>query len=145
MNQDESNLTEGTRSAQDQLLSDILQRFSQSSPPPSGSQSGTGDILSSLLSNGELISKLPQIISLVKPMLDLWGGASQSKTESAPKETQRSAPSLPAHPAAAAKAKSEADRSALLCAMKPYLSRERQNTIDYIIKLSRLGDILKTL
>ena len=141
MSQDENSHNESTKSAQDQLLSDILQRFAQNSSP-SQARNPTGDILSSLLSNGELISKLPQIISLVKPMLDLWGGASQSKTESAPKETQRSAPSLPAHPAAATRSKSEADRSALLCAMKPYLS---QNAIDYIIKLSRLGDILKTL
>ena len=36
-------------------------------------------------------------------------------------------------------------RAALLCAMKPYLSHDRQQAIDYILKLSRLGDLLKTL
>ena len=36
-------------------------------------------------------------------------------------------------------------RTALLCAMKPYLSEDRRNAVDYIVKLSRLGEILKTL
>ncbi|MBE6538570.1 MAG: hypothetical protein E7671_03795 [Ruminococcaceae bacterium] len=43
------------------------------------------------------------------------------------------------------KSKSEADREALLCALKPYLSHEKADTIDRLIKLSRLGDILKSL
>ena len=37
------------------------------------------------------------------------------------------------------------ERTELLRAMKPYLSRDRQEAIDYIIKLGRLGDILKSL
>ena len=36
-------------------------------------------------------------------------------------------------------------RTALLCAIKPYLGSERQTAIDYIIKLGRLSEILKTL
>lgn len=131
-------------STQDQLFADILARFSQNNAP-SASQTQSAapppDILSSLLSNKELISKLPQIISVAKPIIELMGSQSASKKPAEESQTK----ALPAYPAAAARSKSEADRSALLCAMKPYLSRDRQQAIDYIIKLSRLGDILKTL
>jgi hypothetical protein len=49
-------------------------------------------------------------------------------------------------PASLVKHSPSADsRTALLCAMKPYLSRDRQNAIDYIVKIGKLGDILKTL
>lgn len=131
--------------SQDQLLSDILSRFAQSSSqaPQKSNQSGTNaDILSSLLSNKELMSKLPQIISVAKPIFELMGSGTVKNPE--PQQNE-SASALPAYPASSARTKSEADRAALLCAMKPYLSRDRQNAIDYIIKLSRLGDILKTL
>ncbi len=63
----------------------------------------------------ELMSKLPVILSLL-------GG-------------NRPAP----------KSKSEADREALLCALKPYLSRERVETVEKIIQISRLGDLLGSL
>ena len=36
-------------------------------------------------------------------------------------------------------------RLALLLALKPYLNHERQEIIDYIIKFSKLGDMLKKL
>lgn len=64
----------------------------------------------------EIINKLPLIMSL------LGGG-----TQSAPKS------------------KKEAEREALLCALKPYLTREKVETIDKIIQISRLGDIFKLL
>ena len=112
--------------------------------------SSTGDILSSLLSNPELISKLPQILSALGPLMSGLGGASQqagntdtnSFTQAfAPQNSQPTAPPPPPP-----NKKNDYDsRAALLCAMKPYLGAERQNAIDYIIKLSRLGDILKTL
>lgn len=34
-------------------------------------------------------------------------------------------------------------RSALLCALKPYLSRERQMAIDYMLQFGKMGDLLK--
>ena len=107
-----------------------------------GSQNSNpfGDLLSTALSNPELLTKLPSMISAAKPIIEML---SQSGKE---KET----PSVPAVSQASGKnesiSKNSYDkRTALLCAMKPYLSVDRQNTIDYIVKLSRLGDILKTL
>jgi hypothetical protein len=39
---------------------------------------------------------------------------------------------------------SEAERrEALLCALKPYVSEGRRDAIDYIIRISRMSDILK--
>ncbi len=63
----------------------------------------------------ELIGKLPAVLSLF----------SEKKT--------------------ASKSKNEANREALLCALKPYLSREKADTIEKIIKLSKLGELLSSL
>ena len=146
-----------SEAAQDEILSSILQKISaptpasQNSIPTAGS--GSGDLLSALLSNPELLSKLPSILSGVKPILDMLkspGAVSQpvstpadvptSATPSTNADTQKDTPaSLLRHSPGAD------SRTALLCAMKPYLSRDRQNAIDYIVKIGRLGDILKTL
>ena len=43
------------------------------------------------------------------------------------------------------KSQSEANREALLYALKPYLSQSRADAIEKIIRLSRIGDILSGL
>lgn len=63
----------------------------------------------------ELLSKLPLLLSL------LGGGES-----------------LP-------KSKREQEREALLCALKPYISHERAEALEKIIKISRLSDLLGLL
>lgn len=110
-----------------------------------------GDIFSSLLSNPDLILKLPSIISAAKPIIEIFSQSHKSPSDSSAKPAY----ALPANAKAnegEGKSKTvhlsgrEAEcRNALLCAMKPYLSSDRQHAIDYIIKLSRLGDILRTL
>lgn len=158
MYQNELNTNERNEKAQDEMLAAILQKLgavnSSTSPPPqnstetlqtSSSAGGSTDILSSLLSNPELIAKLPTIIASIKPILELFGKSGLSAVESAP------VAALPAknEPSIAQTAKVERggsdSRTALLCAMKPYLGADRQNAIDYIVKLGRLGEILKTL
>ena len=70
---------------------------------------------------GELnLDKLPEIISVIAPMLS--GKQSQF------------------HPKA-----SDDHRTALLCALKPYLSSGRQEIIDSIIKISKLSEMIKRL
>ena len=102
-------------------------------------QHSGGDILSSLLSNPEIISKLPQVLSMLKPLME--GGAVPTSSHV---ETQASGNATPA--ALIKPHKKECDnRAALLYALKPYLKRERQEAIDYMVKLSKLGDILKSL
>lgn len=151
MAQNENTVNETT---QDEILASILQKISPPQAPSSATPNcfSGGDILSSLLSNPELISKLPSLLSSIKPILDMLKSTgappppssattavqiAESATEaSAPKDTPTS---IVRHPPGAD------SRTALLCAMKPYLSRDRQNAIDYIVKIGRLGDILKTL
>ena len=106
--------------------------------PQSTQTSAAPDIFSSLLSNPELLANLPKIISTIKPLMEMLG----SKELSKPAET--AVPTSASVPASAEK-KDTDRRAALLCAMKPYLSPDRCKTIDYVIKLSHLGDILKTL
>lgn len=38
-----------------------------------------------------------------------------------------------------------ARREALLCALKPYLSHERAVAVDYLLRLSRVGDAIKAM
>ena len=101
----------------------------------------TGDLLSSLLSNPALLSKLPSLLSAAGPVLELLSGASKQ----APAEPQATLPTASVTEKTPAPKGREDRRTALLCAMKPYLSPERQNAIDYIVKLSKLGELLKTL
>lgn len=71
--------------------------------------------LSALAANPELLTKLPELISVMKPLL---GGSTPTSGGTDKK-------------------------LALLCALKPYLSPKRCETIDYITKMSKLGDTLK--
>ena len=155
------NINERNEAAQDEMLAAILQKLSpktntaspSNSPPggepaaSSGVQNPMGDVLSSLLSNPDLLAKLPSLLSSMKPILDMLGGvgaagtAQTSATASAPVGAQ----SEPASAQDKSSDKRSDSRTALLCAMKPYLSPDRQNAIDYIVKLGRLGDILKSL
>ena len=145
MTQNENMTNERTDMSQDEMLSSILQKLtntsqSSSSPPPA--QNPTGDIVSALLSNPELLSKLPALLSSIKPIIDMLGIGSTGQSSvpvSAPAALNTSANST------AKQDKTADSRTALLSAMKPYLSPERQNAVDYIVKLGRLGDILKTL
>ena len=108
-----------------------------SSPTPA-----THDVFSSLLSNPDLLKKLPTIISTIKPILELLGSTAQN-SEARPASVS---PSPPPQASVSENKKGGQDRrSALLCAMKPYLCKDRRDAIDYVIKISHLSDVLKTL
>ena len=83
--------------------------------------SGSSDGLSALLSNPEIIARLPQMIAVLKPLFETGGGA-----PSAP----------PKHHSAAG------DREHLFLALKPFLSKERCEAIDTILRISKLGEVL---
>ena len=93
----------------DELLGDA-----QEEKTSEGTAEGASSPLSALAANSELMAKLPELLSVMKPLL---GGAENSG------QTDK--------------------KLALLCALKPYLSPKRCETIDYITKVSRLGDTLK--
>lgn len=139
-------LSEIIKSIMNSPITDTGQSNHDAQTASSTSSSPTSDILSALISNPDLLSKLPSLISSIKPMLDMLGRGSGSGTVPASAPSGSSNGNTEAVTASALMKKQSDDRrAALLCAMKPYLSHDRQQAVDYIIKLSRLGDILKTL
>ncbi len=83
-----------------------------------------GDGLASLLSNPAMLEQLPKMISVIKPLL-------------------ASVP--PPKPAPTANSSPQANRDNLLLALKPFLSSERREAVDSIIRLSRLGNVFQQL
>ena len=97
----------------------------------------------------EMIEKLrenPEIVSNVASALGLGSIPPPDREES------QSAAQLPQMLSAIAPlvtqgsgAGHDDQRLALLLALRPYLNHERQEIIDYIIKFSKIGDLLKKL
>ena len=125
-------------------------------------------IIGTLMSNPELMKNIIGMLGNQNGEDDGIGEeevAEESAAEnSAAEEAAISTPSVPSVPAvppelisklpmllsllggsSAPKSKREAEREALLSAMKPFLSPSRAESIDKIIKISRLGDILTSL
>lgn len=114
------------------------------------------DAFSSML-NGILSN--PEMMSMVSSM------AEQLKNSSPPKPTEESPPppaeevSVPAQrdisgaisalapliSGSLGGSKADSDRACLLRALKPYLSEGRCEAIEYIIKFSKLTDVIKNL
>jgi len=119
-------------------LSGVIETMkSQATPPPADTPSPTPtepadgaqetatsteptlspDALSAVLSNPELMAKLPDVMTALTPVLK---GNSPKK---APPDR----------------------RTALLLALRPYLSEGRCEAIDYITRIGKLGDVVKNL
>ena len=95
----------------------------QSAAPPEGEELASK--LSSVMENKELMSALPDVIAAMGPLLS--GGRGGERGGAVGK-------------------RSECDkRTALLLALKPYMSPRRCEAIDYIIRLNKLGDVIKTI
>jgi hypothetical protein len=100
------------------------------SAPPSASSEGVADGISRVLSNPEMMAKLPDVMKMLAPMVQ---GA-------------QSSPPVSLSPA---REQGERDRRGcrndLLIALKPFLSPERCRAIDMLLGLSRLGDALQKM
>lgn len=93
----------------------------EETPPPSetantGNNEKSTDNLASVLSNPELMAKLPDVIATISPILG--GGEKKARPDK---------------------------RTALLLALRPYLSPGRREAVDYITKLGKLNDLFKNL
>ena len=113
-----------------------------------------------LLQNPEIAAKLPRIMEALAPVMAEMkaekAAAAAAETAQAPQnaaepaETAEAAQAAGAsaaaptvQPAAAgAKATAASRRTALLRALAPYLSAERQNALDTVMKVSALLDLL---
>ncbi|MBQ8415422.1 MAG: hypothetical protein IJX13_00750 [Clostridia bacterium] len=92
--------------------------------------------LSEALNDPALMAKLPQVIELLKPMLTQAGEKSGQEKAALPAS---------AHPQEGKRRGREDCRDDLLLALKPFLSPERCEAVDAIIRISRLGNVLKAL
>ena len=113
-----------------------------------------------LLQNPEIAAKLPRIMEALAPVMAEMkaekAAAAAAETAQAPQNAAETAEAAEAaqaagasaaaptvQPAAAgAKASAASWRTALLRALAPYLSAERQNALDTVMKVSALLDLL---
>lgn len=120
-----------------------------SAPQTAQTASQTGipnltDGLGAVLSNPKLMAKLPQMMAMLRPMLEQQPAA--DSTTEAPPAAAQTAPAGPAVPAIAIPQKKATDRrTALLVALKPFLSDDRKNAVDAMLRISALGDVLRRL
>ncbi len=129
-----------------------------------GSLLGSGGI-SQLLQNPEIAAKLPRIMEALAPVMaemkaEKAAGASAPAAPVEPAQSAAAEASAPADGIAAAaaaladgaapaalpvsvgKASSASRRMALLRALSPYLSEERQSALDTVMKVSTLLELL---
>ena len=97
-------------------------------PPPSPASAGTptDNPLGLLLQNHALLSALPSLLENLSPLLGSLGGS--GGVGSSPQATRPH--SIDRH-------------TALLCALKPYLSPHRRDTAETVIRLCRVWDALE--
>ena len=118
-------------------LSSVLGTSGTADPAASVSASpsaeNVGEGISRVLSNPEMMAKLPDVMKMLAPMMQ---------------QGSSSGASVPAV-AAASHGGGERDRRGcrndLLVALKPFLSPERCRAIDMLLGLSRLGDALQKM
>ena len=85
------------------------------------------DGLATVLSNPELLAKLPDVMAMLKPMQAANG-------------------SLQAPPSEKAERRSREDcRNDLLLALKPFLSPERCQAVDAMLRISKLGTVISRI
>lgn len=92
---------------------------------PQEKNASAEDALAAFLSDPTLLQRLPQIISVIKPLL----GATFS------------APDHPSAPSHTTKSKVEANRDQLLLSLKPFLSSARCEAIDTMLRIAHLGEL----
>lgn len=106
-------------------------------PPPAVPSTVDGeaitDGISRVLSNPEMMAKLPDVMKMLAPMMQQTSPASQdavSASVTSPHGGDRDRRGC---------------RNDLLLALKPFLSPERCRAIDMLLGLSRLGDALQKM
>lgn len=84
----------------------------------------SSDALSALLSDPSILQRLPQIISVMRPLLN---------TSSSPSENSSTPTVQPS--------KTDNNRDQLLLSLKPFLSPSRCEAIDTMLRIARLGEL----
>ena len=103
---------------------------SEDLPSPSPVSSIPTDGLSLLLSNPEMMEKLPEIIATIKPLI---GNGAPPVSGSGDREKKTSV------------GKRDHARDQLLLSLKPFLSQNRCDAIDTMIRISTLSHVFQQL
>lgn len=107
---------------------------SQSSPvSPLGNSEAVSDGISRVLSNPEMMAKLPDVMKMLAPMMQQTQSASGASVPASAPSSQGGGQDR------------KGCRNDLLIALKPFLSPERCRAIDMLLGLSRLGDALQKM
>ena len=104
--------------AGDGPTSDTPPRDATADTPPLGNSP-----LGMLFQNPALLSAMPSLLENLSPLLGSLGGVGSAHTATRPHPMDR--------------------HTALLCALKPYLSPHRQDTAEMVIRLCRVWDALE--
>ncbi len=126
------------------LLQSIGSILGSSSANTAGTPSPpSADGLTKALSDPTLMAKLPQVIAMLQPMLANASAESANKDDTtATAATADAVPTIAPPPPR----RPQVDcRDDLLLALKPFLSPARCEAVDTIIRLSKLGAVLKHL
>lgn len=109
-----------------------------------------------VLSDPQMMAKLPGMIEMLRPLMDApsSGGASPGEimavAEPREREEEKEGDGRSESPSAVAASASHRGgggahdrRIALLCALRPYLSPRRQEAIDYILRMDKMGKLFR--
>ena len=107
-----------------EIISAVSSALSGSGLPPSETETTNSDIATPSTPSIP-IEKISQVMATLGPML-----SEASKGPPSGKEITGSR---------------EDHRYALLCALRPYLSRERREIVDYILRFGKIGELLKKM
>lgn len=102
---------------------------------PAENNQAVADGISRVLSNPEMMAKLPDVMKMLAPMMQ----QAQSSSSGAP------VPAIATSSHGGGERNSRGCRNDLLLALKPFLSPERCRAIDMLLGLSRLGDALQKM
>ena len=103
-------------------------------PSPSANNEAVADGISRVLSNPEMMAKLPDVMKMLAPMM-----------QQAQAQKEASVPAIATPSGSGAVRDRHGCRNDLLLALKPFLSPERCRAIDMLLGLSRLGDVLQKM
>ncbi len=108
-----------------------------SNPSPLGNNEAVTDGISRVLSNPEMMAKLPDVMKMLAPMMQ--------QSQSASGASALASVPVSATPSHEGERDRRGCRNDLLLALKPFLSPERCRAIDMLLGLSRLGDALQKM
>ena len=109
-------------------------------------QEGIGKVLS----DPQMMARLPEVIEMLRPMMGGLpaGGGDGEKGDADTGQSGSDAPGT-AVPASVSHKDGRGGRGAherriaLLCALRPYLSPRRQEAVDYILRMDKMGKLFR--